>query len=80
MCCGCSKEPSQLDGSFEYPQHMLWLRNKKKNFSVTHSYQGPEYIDQEPHSVAIVQTVKTIQNTVLFRYSIQTALPHLPVS
>ena len=23
-----TKEPSQRDGSFEYPQHMLWLRNK----------------------------------------------------
>ena len=29
MCFGCSKEPFHLDGSFEYPQHMLWLRNKK---------------------------------------------------
>ena len=31
MCFGCSKEPSLWDGSFEYPQHMFWLRNKKKN-------------------------------------------------
>ena len=31
---GCSKEPSQQDGSFEYPQHMFWLRNKKVNFLV----------------------------------------------
>ena len=30
MCFGCSKEPSHRDGSFEYPQHMFWLRNKKK--------------------------------------------------
>ena len=29
---GCSKEPSHLDGSFEYPQHMFWLRIKKSNF------------------------------------------------
>ena len=29
ICFGCSKEPSHLDGSFEYPQHMFWLRNKK---------------------------------------------------
>ena len=28
ICFGCSKEPSHQDGSFEYPQHMLWLRNK----------------------------------------------------
>ena len=29
MCFGCSKEPSQWDGSLEYPQHMFCLRNKK---------------------------------------------------
>ena len=28
MCFGCSKKPSHRDGSFEYPQHMFWLRNK----------------------------------------------------
>ena len=27
ICFGCSK-----DGSFEYPQHMFWLRNKNINF------------------------------------------------
>ena len=32
MCCGCLKEPSHRDGSFEYTQHMFWLRNKKNNF------------------------------------------------
>ena len=39
MCFGCSKEQSHQDGSFEYPQHMFWLRNKTF-FSVTHSYLG----------------------------------------
>ena len=29
MCFGCSKEPPHRDGSFEYPQHMFWLRNEK---------------------------------------------------
>ena len=29
----CSKEPCHRDGSFEYPQHMFWLRNKKNIFS-----------------------------------------------
>ena len=33
MCFVCSKEPSHQDGSFEYPQHMFWLRNKNINFS-----------------------------------------------
>ena len=34
MCFGCSKEPSHRDGSFEYPQHMFWFRNKKINFQL----------------------------------------------
>ena len=34
MCFGGLKEPSHRDGSFEYPQHMFWLRNKKNNFQV----------------------------------------------
>ena len=32
MCFGCSKEPSHWDGSFEYSQHMIWLRSKKISF------------------------------------------------
>ena len=31
---GCSKELSHWNGSFEYPQNMFWLRNKKINFLV----------------------------------------------
>ena len=34
ICFGFSKEPSHRDGSFEYPPHMFWLRNKKNNFLV----------------------------------------------
>ena len=34
ICFGCSKERSHRDGSFEYPQHMFWLRNKKIKFSL----------------------------------------------
>ena len=46
MCFGCSKEPSHLDGSFEYPQHMFWLRNKKSNFQIRTLVWGPDsYID-----------------------------------
>ena len=32
ICFGCSKEPSHWYDSFEYPQHMYWLRNKKIHF------------------------------------------------
>ena len=37
ICCGFSKEPSQWDGSFDYPQHMLWMKNKKKKESLLHT-------------------------------------------
>ena len=35
MCFGFSKEQSHPDDSFEYPQHMFWLRNKKIIFCYT---------------------------------------------
>ena len=38
MCFGWSKEPSHWDGSFDYPQHMFWLRNKKIIFKYTHNF------------------------------------------
>ena len=41
MCFGCSKEPFHRDGSFEYPEHMFWLRNKKKNFQLSTLIWGP---------------------------------------
>ena len=34
---GYSKEPSQLDGSVEYQQHMLWMRTKT-TFGLTVHY------------------------------------------
>ena len=34
MCFGCLKEPSHWDGSFEYPQHMFWMRNKENSFPI----------------------------------------------
>ena len=40
-CFGCSKEPSNRDGSFEYPQDMFWLRNKKNNFQLRTLIWGP---------------------------------------
>ena len=44
MCFGWSKEPSHRDGSFEYPQHMFWLRNKKNNFQLPTLIRGPDVI------------------------------------
>ena len=41
MCFGCSKELSHRDGSFEYPQHMFWLTNKKNDFLLHTLIWGP---------------------------------------
>ena len=41
MCFGCSKELSHRDGSFGYPQHMFWLRNKNNNFQLHTLTLGP---------------------------------------
>ena len=38
ICFECSKEPSHWDGSFEYPQHMFWLINKKIVFVICTQY------------------------------------------
>ena len=42
MCFRCSKEPSHWDCSFEYPQHVFWLRNKKNNFQLHTFIWGPD--------------------------------------
>ena len=44
MCFGCSKEPFHRGGSFEYPQHMVWLRNKKNKFLLHTLILGPEVL------------------------------------
>ena len=36
----CSNESSHRDGSFEYPQHMFWSRNKKNIFNYALLSQG----------------------------------------
>ena len=41
MCFGCSKELSHQNGSFEYSQHMFWLRNKKNDFLFSTLIWGP---------------------------------------
>ena len=40
ICFGCSKEQSHWDGSSEYPQHMFWLRNKKKSYFLVHTLKS----------------------------------------
>ena len=43
MCFGFSKEPSDRDGSFEYPQHMFWMRNKENSFPLLNLIWRPEF-------------------------------------
>ena len=44
ICFGYSKELSHCDGSFEYPQHMFWLGNKKIIFLVRTLNLRPECV------------------------------------
>ena len=41
MCFGCSKKLSHLDGSFEYPKHMFWMRNKENSFPICTLISSP---------------------------------------
>ena len=63
MCVGCSKEPSHEDGSFEFPQHMVWLRNKKNNFQLCTLIWWP---DQLQHLMLIYIFVITMFTVITF--------------
>ena len=63
ICFGCSKEPSNQDSSFEYPQHMFWLRNKKNNFQLRTLIWGPRNMKNKcvfviNHSRFTISTLK----------------------
>ena len=52
MYFGCIEKVHQ-EGSFEYPQHMFWFRNKKNNFLVYTLILGPA--DVRPAMLAASQ-------------------------
>ena len=52
MCFGCSKEPSHWDGSFEYPQHMFWMRNEENRFLTRTLIWGPASNQTIVHGLA----------------------------
>ena len=72
MCFGCSNEPSNGDGSFEYPKHMFWLRNKKYNFQLRTLIWGHGLVTSlEPnHQDVLIQrclsSYKVVQSTEVF--------------
>ena len=39
ICCGCSKEPSQWDGSFEHPK-LMFERKDKKILAILHTHKN----------------------------------------
>ena len=66
----CSKELPHPDSSFEYPQDMFWLRNKKSNIQLRNSYtmgcppvrgdnpralaSGLSYVQEDKHGITIL--------------------------
>ena len=60
ICFGFSKEPPHWIGSFEYPHHMMWLRNNNVNFLVCTLNKRPVL----PYSKCY-----KIMNTFIFLFS-----------
>ena len=69
MCFGCTKEPSHRDGSFEYPQYMFLLRNKKDNFQISALILGP---DTSLHSIdyLINKMIKYHKNQIIVYWQV----------
>ena len=46
MFFGCPKEPSEFkrDGSFEYKQHMYWMKNEENSFPIRTLIWRPDYM------------------------------------
>ena len=63
MCFGCSKEPSHWDGSFEYPQHMLWMRNEENSFPIPTLIWRPAYLSA-PSSVCLFDLILYVPSTI----------------
>ena len=48
LCFGCTKETSHSDDSFEYPQHMFWMRNKDISFPIRTLIWRPTHLFEMP--------------------------------
>ena len=66
ICFGCSKEPTVLlDGSFQYPQYMCQLINKKIKFLIKDSYLG-SCLGSSLEKVKILKRILKRQAIVIF--------------
>ena len=59
ICCGYSKEPSQWDGSFEYPKQMFKLMDKKILTIFTHFFLSWPMLYETYLKLAVIFSVKT---------------------
>ena len=59
MCCGSSKEPSHLDGSFEYPQHMFWMINKDDSFPTRTLISRPASLNASEGEFYVIELAQT---------------------
>ena len=56
ISAGHSKEHSHRDSSFEYPQHMFWLRNMKNNFQFFTLIWGPVMASENCIFILVIGT------------------------
>ena len=69
-----SKEPSYREGSFEYPQHMFRLRNKKNIFQLHTLIWGPAHYQA---STDFCHLLITFANSLDPDQDLQNALLHV---
>ena len=59
---------SAKDGSFEYQQHMLWLRNKKSNKRIKHSFPYITFAKPECDNVLQPEPRKNVISSLLYTF------------
>ena len=63
MCFGCSKEPAHWDGSFEYPPHMFWMRNKENSFPIHTLIWSPVHLTRKDTDQKVIMRYNTYCDT-----------------
>ena len=71
ICFGGSKELSHRCSSFEYPQHMFWLRNKKTNFQLRTLIWVPGILCQEKIFWYLLHMYKIILKAYMWPYLVE---------
>ena len=70
MLFGILRRTVLRDGSFEYSQHMLWLRNVKNNFQI-HTIQGSHKLEK------YLKVQVCLEKSLKIKFAMKSTLKHL---